>query len=48
MLERKAELSMPLDAYEGTKKKNQDPSLLPLAHCAMLKVLHLTDTGSLR
>ena len=47
MLERKAELSMPLDAYEGTKE-NQDPSLLPLAHCAMLKVLHLTDTGSLR
>ena len=47
MLERKAELSMPLDAYEGTKE-NQDPSLLPLAHCDILKVLHLTDTGSLR
>lgn len=29
-------------------KKNQDPSLLPLAHCAMMKILHLTDTGSRR
>lgn len=47
MCEVKAELSMPQEAYEGTKE-NQILSFLPLAHCDMLQVLHLTDTGSLR
>uniref|UniRef100_A0A8C6G585 DUF4629 domain-containing protein n=1 Tax=Mus spicilegus TaxID=10103 RepID=A0A8C6G585_MUSSI len=41
MLEMKAELSMPRDAYEGTKE-NQGPSHLPLVHP------DCTDTRSLR
>ncbi|OBS81983.1 hypothetical protein A6R68_24027, partial [Neotoma lepida] len=42
-----ANLSTPLDAYEGIKE-NQDPSLLPLAHPDMQQPLNYTDSGSLR
>ncbi|XP_021091647.2 uncharacterized protein C2orf78 homolog isoform X2 [Mesocricetus auratus] len=39
-----ANLSTPLDAYEGTTE-NQDSSLFPLAHPDMQQALHYTDAG---
>ncbi|XP_059137255.1 uncharacterized protein C2orf78 homolog [Peromyscus eremicus] len=42
-----ADLSTPLDAYEGIKE-SQDPSLLPLAHANMQQAQNYTDSGSLK
>ncbi|XP_052616298.1 uncharacterized protein C2orf78 homolog [Peromyscus californicus insignis] len=42
-----ADLSTPLDVYEG-KKENQDSSHLPLAHANMQQALNYTDSGSLK
>ncbi|XP_052616291.1 uncharacterized protein C2orf78 homolog [Peromyscus californicus insignis] len=42
-----ADLSTPLDAYEGIKE-NQDSPLLPLAHANMRQALDYTDSGSLK
>ena len=44
--EMNAELSTPLDSYEGTKC-NQDASPLPLAHPGMQQPLNYSDVGSL-
>lgn len=45
--EMNAELSTPLDSYEGTKC-NQDASPLPLAHPGKQQPLKYSDVGSLR
>ncbi|KAL6057251.1 hypothetical protein STEG23_005713, partial [Scotinomys teguina] len=42
-----ADLSTPLDAYEGIKE-NQDPSLLTLAHDNVQQALKYTDSESIR
>ncbi|KAK7797341.1 hypothetical protein U0070_002414 [Myodes glareolus] len=44
---KRADLSTPLDTYEGTKE-NQDPALLPLAHPDMQQTLKYTDAESLQ
>nr|XP_048298040.1 uncharacterized protein C2orf78 homolog [Myodes glareolus] len=44
---KRADLSTPLDTYDGTKE-NQDPALLPLAHPDMQQTLKYTDAESLQ